>query len=108
MSIIEGKRNIDAASVDFRDDMSKVELKIENESRQEAILYPSRCYAIRKKRQARCFYPVNIKDRIPPGVVEEGNLSFETIDHTGGIVVFYFDFSIGTQDVTLSVEVDLD
>jgi hypothetical protein len=92
-------------SVDFRDDVTKVLLKIENESTAEVTLLPSYCYAIQRKRQARGVQPTNINRSIPPNVVEEGELSFETMDHTRGIITFYFRF---VRDITLQVDVDLD
>jgi hypothetical protein len=81
--------------VNFYDDRTEVFLEIKNETKQEVSLYPTSCYAVQGKKQARGRYPWKINTQIPPGIVDEGWLSFHPIDPTKGDVIFYFDFSYG-------------
>ena len=91
--------------VNFYDDRTEVFLKIENETESEVSLYPTQCYAIRDKKQARCHYPIYINSTIPRGVVEEGSLNFEPIDPRKGNVMFYFHFD---RQVIIGIEVHID
>jgi hypothetical protein len=96
---------ITVRSVDYAVDVTDVFIKIENGTEREISIYPRSSYAKQGTKQVRYIRSLTqIRNRIPPGVVEEGYIAFEPIDYRKGNMVFYFVFS---DDLRLGIEVDL-
>jgi hypothetical protein len=83
--IVDKRENINELAVtihslDFRDNGTEVFISIENETDKETTLLTFDCYAIQGKKQYRFHYPARIANHIPPGVIEQGSISFDPID----------------------------
>lgn len=89
--------------VDFGDDGTYVNLKVENRTEDEISFYISLCYAIQNRRQFRSNNSHNINRSISSGAVEEGWILFEALDHSKSNVMFYFKFS---RQITIGIEVE--